>query len=103
MNPIRFDEEAEEELVAAASWYDAKRPGLGRQLVDLVDEALTSIQEDPAACGFTPHVPRALGVRRKLISRFPYSIVFLELPEEVRILALAHGRRRPGYWRHRIR
>lgn len=39
--------------------------------MDLVDEALTSIQADPAAYGFTPHVPRELGVRRKLIPRFP--------------------------------
>jgi hypothetical protein len=32
------------------------------------------------------------------LRRFPYSIVYLLLPEEIRVLAIAHQRRKPGYW-----
>lgn len=43
-----------------------------------------------------------LEVREAFLKRFPYRVVFVELPEEIRVVALAHKRRRPGYWRHRV-
>jgi hypothetical protein len=42
-------------------------------------------------------------MRRFILPSFPYSIVFLELATEVRVIAVAHGRRKPGYWLDRIR
>jgi len=48
----------------------------------------------------TPATTR-LGARVLRVDRFPYSVVFLDLESQVRILAFAHGRRRPGYWRRR--
>jgi toxin ParE1/3/4 len=39
--------------------------------------------------------------RRYLLRRFPYSIIYQVTPEELRILAVAHHTRRPGYWAHR--
>jgi hypothetical protein len=45
---------------------------------------------------------RTLDVRRFILPKFPYSIVFLELPTEVRIVAVAHARRKPGYWLERL-
>lgn len=39
--------------------------------------------------------------RRMPLRRFPYSIVYLLLPEEIRVIAIAHQRRKPGYWRGR--
>jgi len=36
--------------------------------------------------------------RRMPLRRFPYSVVYLLLPEEIRVLAVAHQRRKPGYW-----
>ncbi len=49
-----------------------------------------------------PHVAEELGVRRSLLKKFPYAVVFIVMAEEIRILAVAHGRRRPGYWRARM-
>jgi hypothetical protein len=43
-----------------------------------------------------------LDVRRCPVRRFPLALVFIEMPDEIRILAAAHGRRRPGYWRSRL-
>jgi len=42
------------------------------------------------------------GTRRILLKRFPYFIVFFEWQDEVYIVAIAHAKRRPGYWRGRI-
>jgi len=39
--------------------------------------------------------------RRYILRRFPYSIIYQVTAEEIRILAVAHHRRRPGYWAHR--
>ncbi|MCP4594404.1 MAG: hypothetical protein GY842_27045 [bacterium] len=41
-------------------------------------------------------------VRRASLSRFPYALVFIELDEEIRVLAVAHDKRRPGYWLDRL-
>ena len=44
----------------------------------------------------------AFGARRVVLQRFPYLTVFRETAAGVEILAVAHGRRRPGYWRDRV-
>jgi toxin ParE1/3/4 len=41
------------------------------------------------------------GVRRYVIKRYPFVIVYRELPAEIRVLAVAATKRRPGYWRGR--
>ena len=59
---------------------------------------------------FRPHsFPQLQGfeerfeIRRALLTRFPYAIVFLIMSEEIRVLAVAHAKRRPGYWLNRLR
>jgi plasmid stabilization system protein ParE len=42
------------------------------------------------------------GTRRYLMHRFPYLIVFRTTPTAIQVVAVAHGRRRPGYWRTRF-
>ncbi len=44
----------------------------------------------------------AQGVRRKVLARFPYSLLYLEGPDYIRIVAVMHHRRRPGYWVERL-
>ncbi len=43
-----------------------------------------------------------LEVRRALLPRFPYALVFLELQTEIRVLAVAHAKRHPDYWLNRL-
>ena len=100
--PVRLDPEAEEEIDAAARWYEAQRPGLGLDLIAAVREAVTAIGESPSTFGLAPGVPDALGVRRCAVRRFPYALVSVDLRDEIRVLAAAHYRRRPGYWRGRV-
>jgi toxin ParE1/3/4 len=99
--PLRLDREAEEELEAAWRWYEERRPGLGREFLDSIKEALLRL-EGPTVSLLVEGVPTDLGVRRLLVRRFPYSVVFVDLPTERRVLAIAHSRRRPGFWRKRL-
>lgn len=41
------------------------------------------------------------GKRRLVARRFPYSVIYTVVGEQIRVLAVAHHRRRPGYWRNR--
>ena len=100
--PVRFDDEAEEELMAAAIWYEKQQAGLARSLLFAVNDAVNRIRSGPSRCTFEPSIPRALQVRRVFVQKFPYRIIFTVLPEEVRVLAVAHDRQRPAYWRHRM-
>jgi plasmid stabilization system protein ParE len=100
--PLRLDDEAAEELDAAAIWYEARRPNLGTDFVVAVRETFARVAQTPRAWPFARDVPQRLCVRKCLLRRFPYSVVYVELEDEIRVLAIAHGSRQPGFWRHRL-
>jgi toxin ParE1/3/4 len=96
-----FDRDAEEELSAAVSWYDERRPGLGKEFFVAVDETVRLIRQFPEIGKRAPEVPRTSGVRKIAVEGFPYWVVYQELPALLYVVAIAHFRRRPGYWRYR--
>ena len=96
MTRVRLLREAEEELRAAAKFYEAERQGLGRALIHEVRRALRFIAKQPLAT----RVARG-EVRVRTIARFPYRIHYRANPEEILVVAVAHRRRRPGFWRAR--
>ena len=98
--PIRLTPGAREELLEAVEYYD-EQALLGDDLFRLVEECLDRIQEAPEAQAPKPEFTDE-GVRLALVKRFPYRIVFVEDPDEIRVLAVAHKSRRPGYWRSRL-
>lgn len=100
--PIRIEREASTEIDEASRWYDDKRPGLGMEFLDAIDVALSHIARWPRAGAPVPGVTEDLPVRRVPAGRFPYHVVYLDMPSAVRILAVAHDRREPGYWHARI-
>ncbi len=99
--PFRTEPEASAELDEAVTWYEHQRGGLGSVFLEAVDDALTTVARWPQIGAHVPGVPPDLPVRRVPVRRFPYHIVYLETPEAIRILAFAHDRRLPGYWRDR--
>ena len=101
MKPVRIDPEARQEFLAAVDRYTARDGAVAVRFVAAVDRALSRIHAEPHTLPLARDVPLATGVRAVLVERFPYSVVFTELDSEIRILAFAHGRRRPGYWRDR--
>jgi toxin ParE1/3/4 len=88
---------AEEELAGAIDWYEARARGTGARLLVQVRAALALVAD-----GFdgSPH-PEVDGVRRLVLTRFPYAIVFIVESAHVEVLAFEPLRRRPGYWRQR--
>ncbi len=103
MNPrVRFEDEAEAEYRAAGRWYEERRRGLGLEFLDAVDATIDQIVGLPHAGGPVRRLPSDLPVRRAPVKRFPYHVVYLEAETTIRILAVAHDRRRPGYWTSRL-
>lgn len=82
--PIRIDREAEEELWAAASWYQQQRPPLGDELLQAVHDAMDRIQESPPVAPLAKGIPEKLAVRKRLVRRFPYAVYYTDLTDEIR-------------------
>jgi toxin ParE1/3/4 len=99
----RYHHEARAELTAAAEWYEARRTGLGQDFVAEVDRALLVIQDNPETWPRWPGVKARVPVRKFVLQRFPFAIPYLVHDETIIVLAVAHGRRRPGYWLSRLR
>lgn len=99
--PLRISDEAETEAEDAAKWYEGKRAGLGDEFLAAVDVAIELIEVNPKIGSRLPGVSGE-DVRRVLVHRFPYHVVYIELPDRIQVLAVAHERRRPGYWADRI-
>jgi plasmid stabilization system protein ParE len=100
---VHFEAEAEAEYRQAGVWYDSRREGLGLEFFDEVDATIREVVEFPRIGVAVPGVPRDLAVRRLAVRRFLYHVVYLEIGEGLRVLAVAHDRRRPGYWQARLR
>ena len=103
MNPrVQFEAEADAEYRQAGRWYEERCIGLGTEFFDEVDAAIHRILDFPRIGTEVPRVSRDLPVRRHAVKRFPYSVVYLETLDVFRVLAVAHDRRKPGYWKHRL-
>lgn len=93
---ISFHEMAESELNEAADYYDSKVAGLGKAFLFEVERVTKFIQQNPESA---PSILKI--VRRKIVRRFPYSIMYSVVNNSIRILAIANQKRRPFYWRGR--
>lgn len=99
--PVWFDDDARLELAAAHATYEAALPGLGEAFADELDALLGRIQEHPRAFPFAARVGRRLEVRHAVLPRFPFNVFFIESDESIWVLAIAHQKRRPRYWKKR--
>jgi toxin ParE1/3/4 len=97
MRRVRFHAIARRELTAAIDHAERERPGRGGRLRAEVDRTILRIADAPDQGS-----PYLYGTRRFVLQHFPYSTVYLTL-EAGYIVAVAHHRRKPGYWRKRLR
>ena len=95
---VRVTEPASDELAAAVRWYETRRPGLGVELFDAIVASIELIEQQPEIGTAAFPDPET---RRLLVARFPYQIVYLLDQSEVVVVAIAHLKRRPRYWKHR--
>lgn len=85
-----------EESEAAAKWYAERDPRVAARFVADLEANLERILEAP-----TRWPPYLHGTRRLPLTRFPYVILYRDEPSRVLVIAIAHGRRKPGYWKTR--
>lgn len=97
MKPVIIHSEAREELDRAIAYYQEQKAGLGLDFLSEVEQALGKIQQNPNL-GESYKVSE---LRRYVIQRFPFLIFYAEFQEFIWVVAIAHGRRRPDYWRRR--
>jgi plasmid stabilization system protein ParE len=88
---------AEDELIAAAQYYQQQSAGLGSEFLSEVERTVAAILAYPEAA---PRVKK--DIRRRLLKRFPFGILYAVAADEVVIVAVMHLRRRPGYWEDRL-
>lgn len=102
MHRVWILEEAAEEAVEAAAWYEQERPGLGVEFDHAVNAALDLLEDAVVPLTNMPGTAGSRGAKRLVLRRFPYDIIVRESSQEIIVVAIAHQSRRPGYWRNRL-
>lgn len=97
MKGFSFHSAAEAELTEAAHYYEARSEGLGEEFLTKIRNTVEELRRFPQ----TAPVVRG-NLRRKPVKGFPYSLIYAVEADEIRIYAVSHNRRRPGYWINRI-
>jgi plasmid stabilization system protein ParE len=96
---VKLHRFANRELVESVQYYDSTEDSLvSADFRSRLRAALLEIREHPLRF---PRYEHSF-VRRRLLGRFPFQILYVDYPDHVHILAIAHTSRRPGYWRKRI-
>ena len=96
---IRFRPAAAREFAADFRHYENDYPGRGDRFVAAVDVVLRNIAEHPERYSLLQEPD----IRSVKVKRFPYRVVYVVVGEDVDIIAVAHAKRRPGYWRRRLK
>ncbi len=84
---------AEQEMLDAFAFYELQVRGLGGEFLEKVASAVADIAGNPERWPIV-----RLNVRRRLVHRFPYGLLYRVDPEEEVVLAVAHLHRHPAYW-----
>ena len=95
-------EEAEEDALAAALWYESHREGLGRQFRERLAAVYESIELNPHQFGAITHRKIQGNVRMAFLKQFPYTVVFEIFDDESVVYAVTDGRR-DDPWMRRLR
>lgn len=93
MKSVIFNPLAEQELLDAVSYYEEQETGLGLEYLGEVEHAVNFLVRYPEAGA------KVRGsIRRLTLPKFPYSLLYRLLEEQICILAVAHHKRKPQYW-----
>ena len=97
MTGSAFDQDASAEFLAAVEYYEECQTGLGRRFREAVEAEVDAIATMPFRFRVL-HAP----FRRCLIPKFPYAVIFSIEPDFILIIAVAHTKRKPGFWHDRV-
>ena len=93
---VVFHPGASEDYAAAFAWYYSRGIALASDFEREIERGIRLISQSPLRWARFDEQRRRLIVRK-----FPYSIIYEPYGDEVLVLAVAHGKRRPNYWRER--
>jgi plasmid stabilization system protein ParE len=94
----RFLEEADAEFQEQIRYFDEQVARLGDKFIADVESAVTDIRTHPEI-----GAPVSRQVRKRVLRVFKHSVLYVDRPEEIIAIAIAPHRRRPGYWRRRLK
>ena len=97
MKPVVINDEAADELDEAIRYYETKSPGIGLSLADKVSEAFHRIQRNAQLYPFH----KDTNFQKCFVRRFLHTVFYLEPDEYIVVIAVAHQRSRPDYWKFR--
>lgn len=92
-----FLPEADAKFREAVRYYESEAPGLGLAFAAEVRNAVSEIITNPKAA-----TRLESGIRRRLVRRFPYGLLYSLEGDVLVIIAVAHQKRRPRYWEARF-
>jgi plasmid stabilization system protein ParE len=95
--PIEFHPEARTDALEAYHWYAKRSERAAEAFRESIKAAGESIRQSPERWASYLH-----GTRRYLLKRFPFVIVYRLTKHRIEIIAVAHGRRKPGFWKVRL-
>ena len=92
-----FHQKASDEIIETTAYYEYEVPGLGSSFIVEVESVIEVLCDQP-------NIGQKVGAqfRRILLARFPYSLIYSIESKRIWVIAVAHYRRRPGYWRERV-
>jgi len=99
---VELSAEALDEARAAQSWYRQRSEPVASRFVDQLERALVLIGDNPAIGPRWEHVGVDERARRLPLHRYPFVLFYVVGADRVRILAVAHTSRDPGYWASRL-
>lgn len=98
MKKLLFLEEAKIEFFASVDYYEQISRGLGLDFKEEVKKVIDLITDFPGICSVCHD-----GTQRMSTHRFPYQIIFFSYQENLWIIAVAHHKRFPEYWKNRLK
>jgi hypothetical protein len=93
---------AEQEAIEVADRYDIERLGLGDEFLEELGYAFERIRNAPQFGGRVEHFVGTYDVRRVLLHRFPYLVVYHCVADVASVVAVSHVKRDPLYWLDRL-
>ncbi len=94
---VRFLAPAEIEMFEAAVYYEMQASTLGENFLDIVENAIVEITKFPESCPVIDN-----GIRRQVVRRFPFSVLYQIFNNEIIIVAVMHQKQKPRYWVERL-
>ncbi len=91
--PVELHPDAVTELDSSAVWYAERSPSASRNFLVAIDVAIATIVSDPNRFAYIDNRHQACAVKK-----FPFQVVFRQATGSIQVIAIAHAKRRPGYW-----